>query len=129
MRTLTRSLLAVLFASALILGACGGDDTTSSPDTGSDAAGDAPFEEAIVAVDNSFTPSDITGAAGTEVTIQFKNDGKNPHTLSSEDLGFDTGTIDPGGTASVSFTIPEAPATFQCNIHGGSGMAGTITPS
>lgn len=127
MRTIPRMFLAVLFATALLLGACGGDDPEPAPAGGDD--GGVPIEEAVVAQDNSFTPNDITGAAGTEVTVQFTNDGENPHTFSSEDLGFDTGTIDSGGTASVSFTIPEAAATFQCNIHAGSGMTGTITPA
>lgn len=116
-------LLAVLAAAVLVFAACGGGDEEESTSTGGGDGGGT----TLSAVDNSFDPSEITAPAGEEVTIAFSNDGDNPHTFSSEEAGFDSGTVDPGSSKDVTFKMPEEETDFQCNIHG-SAMSGTLVP-
>ncbi|HEU4488758.1 MAG TPA: cupredoxin domain-containing protein [Actinomycetota bacterium] len=107
-------------ALALVLGACGGDGGGSS-------SGGGGGEVTLSAVDNSFEPSELAVASG-EVTVEFTNDGENPHTFTSEELGFDSGTIQPGDSKTVTFEAPDEATPFECSIHGSSGMTGEITP-
>jgi plastocyanin len=111
-------------ALALVLGACGGDGGGSS-NGGSSSGGGG--EVTLSAVDNSFDPSELSVPSG-EVTVEFTNDGENSHTFSSKQLGFDTGTIQPGDSKTVTFEAPDKATPFQCNIHASSGMTGEITP-
>jgi plastocyanin len=78
-------------------------------------------------VDDAFQPASTTVAAGESVT--FTNSGESPHTATADDGSFDTGTIDPGQSATVTFDTPGRYPYF-CRFHGdpgGSGMAGVIT--
>ena len=78
-------------------------------------------------VDDAFQPASITVAAGESVT--FANSGESPHTATADDGSFDTGTIDPGASATVKFDTPGKYPYF-CRFHGdpgGSGMAGVVT--
>ncbi len=65
-----RSVLAGLAAASLVLAACGGDDDTSSPDTGTDTG--APAAEATITVEKAWarnSPMEVTnGAAYMEIT-------------------------------------------------------------
>jgi plastocyanin len=77
--------------------------------------------------DNEFQPASITVAAGEAIT--FTNVGSNPHTATSDDGVFDTGTVEADGTASITL---DSAGTFPyyCVFHGaagGVGMSGTIT--
>ncbi|HEV3364004.1 MAG TPA: cupredoxin domain-containing protein [Acidimicrobiia bacterium] len=77
-------------------------------------------------VDDAFQPGSITVAAGESVT--FTNSGESPHTATADDGSFDTGTIDPGQSATVTFDTPGRYPYF-CRFHGdpgGSGMAGVV---
>ncbi|MGH2774193.1 MAG: cupredoxin domain-containing protein [Actinomycetota bacterium] len=130
-------LLAMLAFAAIVLAACGGDDegdTTNGDseqsedaggDTGGDTGGGASIE--LSAADNSFNPAEISAPAGEEVTVAFTNDGNNPHTFSSTDAGFDSDTVESGGSADVTFTMPDEETQFICNVHGES-MSGTLVP-
>jgi plastocyanin len=78
----------------------------------------------VQAVDPGFTgdkfrfdPDRLTVAAGT--TLLVANVGGKPHTLTADDGSFDTGTIDPGGSAKV--TAPDAPGSYsyRCTVHPG----------
>ena len=78
-------------------------------------------------VDDAFQPASTTVAAGESVT--FTNSGESPHTATADDGSFDTGTIDAGQSATVTFDTPGRYPYF-CRFHGdpgGSGMAGVIT--
>jgi plastocyanin len=46
-----------------------------------------------------------------------RNNDTAPHTVTAKDKSFDTGTIDPGKTAT--FTAPTKPGTYDyiCTIH------------
>ena len=117
-------LLVVFVLATAVLAACGGDDE-GADDGGGDTGGGSGTE--LSAVDNSFEPTEISAPAGEEVTVAFTNDGNNPHTFSSEDADIDSGTVDPGESTDVTFTMPDAETPFQCDIHGAA-MGGTLVP-
>jgi plastocyanin len=132
-----RGLAAAAAALLLVVGlaACGddgddtetGDETTTTAastggadDPGSDDA-DGGTTEGIEAQD--FALTSLTVAPGAEVTVS--NVGQKPHTATADDGAFDSGTIQPGATGSV--TAPTEPGSypFHCEIH--PSMAGTLT--
>jgi plastocyanin len=65
-------------------------------------------------VDFSFRPTPLTVSAGTKVT--FSNRSGITHTATANGGGFDTGRIEPGTTASVTFKRPGT-YSFHCSIH------------
>jgi LPXTG-motif cell wall-anchored protein len=82
---------------------------------------------AVNMVDDEFNPAQITVATGESVT--FSNQGDRPHTATADDGSFDTGVVDPGGSAAVTFETAGTYA-YYCQFHGGpggDGMAGVIT--
>lgn len=69
----------------------------------------------------SFSPATITVKAGDKVTIT--NNDSAPHTVTADDGSFDSGTIQPGATGTV--TLSKAgTVTYHCSIH--PSMKGTI---
>lgn len=111
----------------LVIGAC---SNGSEPAAGSGSTGGGDPTASITAVDNAFEPTELELAAGEEVTVEFSNDGETTHTFTSEELGFDSESVEPGATAEVTFTVPEEDTTFICVIHEQSDdMVGTIVPS
>lgn len=113
--------MSVLAVAIMLFAACGGDDG------GGGGGDDAGSTISLSAVDNSFEPSELEVPSGGEVTVEFTNDGDNPHTFSSEEGGFDSGTIEGGQSKTVTFDAPDGEITFICNVHGES-MSGTIVP-
>ena len=83
---------------------------TTVPDTG---AADAPMEAAVEIADFAFGPAEITIAAGGTVT--WTNTDNQAHTATSSG-NFDTGSIDPDATASVTFDEPGT-FTYICSFH------------
>ena len=76
-----------------------------------------PLERAtrVNLVDYSFAPARITVAAGTKVT--FANTGKAPHNAtSSQGGGWDTGMLEGGQSATVTFNKPGS-YTYTCTPH------------
>ncbi|MPY95378.1 MAG: hypothetical protein GEV08_20685 [Acidimicrobiia bacterium] len=69
----------------------------------------------LEAFDFGFRDQQLTLASGAEVTVQ--NTGAAPHTATFDQVEVDTGTIDPGGSASL--LVPEEPGTYsyRCTIH------------
>lgn len=76
--------------------------------------------------DSCFEGIAHTTPAGAAITVV--NEGDLPHTLTAVDGSFDTGTVQPG--ASTTLTLDEAGRQLvYCTLHGttdGSGMAGVI---
>jgi plastocyanin len=68
----------------------------------------------VTIVDFAFDPGSLEIAPGTTVT--FVNAGAKPHTATGDAGEFDTGTIQPGGSASITF---DGAGTFayHCEIH------------
>jgi plastocyanin len=126
MRSTTIALLAVL---ALVLVACGDDDTTSDTTeapttTAAPATTEAPIAaDAVALTISGFDFGDpITVPIGTEVTIT--NEDGAPHTWTSNDGVWDSGSL--SGGDSFSFTFNDAGEyAFFCGIH--PSMTGSIT--
>jgi plastocyanin len=97
----------------------GGDSAATTAPAGTAPAAGA----ATVTIDNfAFDPQSSTFKVGQTVTVVNKDSA--PHTWTSSDGGFDTGTIQPGKSGTV--TLSKA-GTFGvvCTIH--PNMTGTVT--
>lgn len=141
-KTVTRVLAASALALALTLTACGKDSNTkvsasdqapvSLPGKLTDKGrvdlsgkGAAATQE-IEADDNYFKPTFIKAAPGAVLTIELKNEGKNPHTFSVDDGQVDQ-QLAPGSSKTVKVTVPMTGSLrFHCNFHGNMGMQGAI---
>jgi plastocyanin len=121
---------ALAAASVLLLAACGGEDV---PDPGEivetveeGLAGAIP---PVATVDNNFAPSNFSAPGGQEITVNVVNNGQNPHSFTIDALDVDTGVLESGGTAEVTFAMPEETVDYYCTIHGAEVMSGTIDPA
>jgi len=99
----------------------GGPYGGGAPEEPEKPGGDAPRAETVEMVDFAFEPADATIEVGGKVT--WKNQGQAPHTATSDDGGFDTGTIDPGKLAAATFD-KAGRFSYICTIH--PDMKGTI---
>ncbi len=108
---------------ALLLSACtlyGGNSSAApvqNPSSTTHAQGD------ITIMNFAFSPQSITVKPGQTVTIV--NNDSVTHTFTSDDgTSFNTNSIEPGATATI--TAPSASGTygFHCNIH--KSMTGTL---
>lgn len=111
--------LAVL-ATAATIAACGSSSTShtsttrpSTPPTANSST--AAAKRATVSIsDYAYHPASITVAPGAKVT--FTNHDQTAHTATSQQLGFDTGTINPGQSATVTLDKPGT-YTYYCQFH------------
>lgn len=118
--------LALMLIVGALLAGCGSSHKAASPSTSS-PAGSAPAGGAVIVIKNfAYSPVSLTVTPGATVTV--KNEDVAPHTVTSSGSGkFDTGTINPGGSAT--FTAPTAAGTYPyiCSIH--QFMHGTLVVS
>lgn len=80
----------------------------------------------VSAIDDVFLPNTIRVPVGGTVT--WANDGRNPHTVTADDLSFDAGDLATGDEFSRTFE-EEGVVLYFCRFHGaagGLGMTGTI---
>lgn len=100
-----------------------GGATQGSVDPYGSGATTAPAGAATVTIDDfAFDPASPTFKVGQTVTVV--NNDSAPHTWTSDDGGFDTGTIQPGQSATV--TLEKAGTfDFVCSLH--PSMTGTVT--
>lgn len=103
---------------ALFLTACGSDSAA-----GPDNNGNGGSNNTIEMRDFSFSPTNLTVTAGTNVT--WRNTGAEPHNTTSEQAGlWASANLQPNQTFSRTFA---AAGTFpyECTLH--PGMEGTVT--
>jgi plastocyanin len=125
-----RPVLLVLVAAVLVLAGCSddsgddesGSDAATDDSAGSGDAGESASGDAVTIAGFAFDPDGLTVAAGTTVT--FTNDDSAAHTATAEDDSFDTGELEGGDTAEVTFDEP-GEVSYFCNIH--NYMQGTVT--
>jgi plastocyanin len=116
------ALAASAIALALLVSACGSSGT---PQTHAAKAASAPHQagaDKITISGYAYAPTQITVAPGTKVT--FTNHDQTAHTATSAKISFDTGTIKPGKSATITVTKPGS-YTYYCQFH--AFMHGTIT--
>ena len=114
-----RPLIAIVaIAVALAGGACGdseGDEAAKTPaaDTaGAEAPGGGSTEIAIK--DFSFAPARLETTAGTAVEVRNQDDAA--HTVTATDKSLDTGTVDAGGSKTITASKPGT-FSYICSIH------------
>jgi plastocyanin len=80
------------------------------------ATGDAAAVEAkaVKITDGTFEPADLEVRVGT--TVKWTNDGKKPHTVTSDKGDWGSGELSTGQTFTATFTKP---GTFEyhCKLH------------
>ena len=76
--------------------------------------------------DGAFDPTTIELDPGAEVTVEVTNDDDTAHDFAIEEIGLNTGTIEPGEVATATFEAPNEATEFACTFH--SGMTGRIVP-
>jgi plastocyanin len=114
------SAAALAIACAVALSACGSSSHTYSTAVPASAAAASSAPAASghveVAIKNyAFKPVDLSVKAGTKVT--FSNDDQTAHTATTNTGGvFDTGTIQPGKSATVTLSKPGT-YTYYCQFH------------
>jgi len=82
--------------------------------------------ETVEEKDDFFDPEAVHVPIGA--TIEWKNAGRNPHTVTADDGSFESGNQDPGSEYSFTFSA-EGAFSYYCRYHGaagGIGMAGVI---
>lgn len=122
-----RFLVALAIGAALLAGCSSGNSSTSGA-TATTAASGGGKQISVSAIDDEFETKLLSVPAGQTVTATFTNNGQTTHTFTSDDLGFDTGNVDPGASATVTFTAPSGDSGFYCSIHKDSNnMVGTIS--
>lgn len=92
----------------------------------SSAPGDPPPERVVRNLDDFFDPQVLRVDPGT--TVEFHNDGRNPHTVTADDGTYDSGILQKGAVFSWTYAKPGI-YPFNCKLHGapgGIGMSGII---
>ncbi|WP_244179096.1 cupredoxin domain-containing protein [Streptomyces rubellomurinus] len=100
--------------------------TTSTASTAASAVSTATVGTARIVIKNfMFNPATTAVHPGDTITVV--NDDTTAHTLTASDKSFDTGTIAPGKSATL--TAPAKPGSYPyiCTIH--QFMHGTLTVS
>jgi plastocyanin len=125
------ALLAI--ALAAVLAGCGssaaspsstsssGSSSSSTASANANASGSSRAAVEVVAAhavnvsisNYAFHPATLTVAAGTRIT--FTNHDQTAHTATASS-GFDTGTVDPGKSGTVTFKKPGT-YTYYCQFH------------
>ena len=98
-----------------------GAGAETAEETETTPSGEAQRSAKVEIVDFVYDPDPVTVAEGGKVT--WINRDSAPHTATSDDGGFDTGTLDEGKLASESFKTPGEYA-YICTIH--PDMQGTV---
>jgi plastocyanin len=114
--------IAVVFALAAFAG-CGSSSSDDSSDTGTTGAATqasttsgatAASGDAVDIKNFAFAPPTLNVKQGA--TLTFTNDDQAPHTATADNKSFDTGTLNPGDTKTVTFKAPGTIA-YTCEIH------------
>jgi len=139
MRGRIPALALTVIAAMVPLAGCGDDDDSSSGDSGADsgsvyggggsatedtgsdtaeeeggAAAGATEAATVEIIEFAYEPVDVTVTAGG--TVEWTNSDSAPHTATAEEDSFDTGSLDKGDAAKITF---DEPGTFKyiCTFH------------
>jgi plastocyanin len=137
---LAASAVVVFLLAAAACGGYGGDDNgeeggsttiggmTAELHGTKDVSGETGKVE-IELYDDYFEPTILKGEPGQKVTLELKNEGENPHTLTISDQGVDK-EVQPGDEAEADVTFPQSgELVFVCRFHESKGMVGGLEVS
>jgi plastocyanin len=121
-KRLALALVAGLAALAFV--ACEQQSEPSGDVSAGPASGDA---VEVDMGDSVFQPPLLELDPGAEVTVEIHNSDGTNHDFAIERFNLNTGTIEPGDTATARFEVPDEPIEFVCTYH--DGMTGRIVPA
>jgi plastocyanin len=79
--------------------------------------------------DDYFEPTVLNGKPGQTITLELKNEGEKPHTLTISDKDIDQ-EVQPGDEAEADVTFPQSgELVFVCRFHENNGMIGALEVS
>ena len=79
--------------------------------------------------DDYFEPTILKGTPGQTITLELKNEGDRPHTLTISEKGIDQ-EVQPGDEAEADVTFPDSgELVFVCRFHESNGMVGELQVS
>ncbi len=108
------SALTIAVAGATPLSGCGSSGAAKPP-TPSGGSSSASAGSGVKIANFAFSPATLTVGSGARVTVG--NDDSTAHTFTADDgHSFDTGSIDPGSSSSVTAPKPGRYA-YHCSIH------------
>jgi plastocyanin len=111
-------LLLVLAATAMLIAGCGGGDDNGGGKTTGATSNTKPAPsggDAVKISDFKFAPATITVKHGTSLSVT--NSDSTAHTATADDgHTFDTGTIDPEASKTISVAKPGT-YPYHCSIH------------
>ena len=114
------TLWAMAIGGALLVAGCGGDAASG----GAAAGGGVPV--ALGAHNYAYSPTALTVAPGSTVTLSLTNTGDTTHNFTASDLGVSLDAA-AGTTQTVTFTAPQSGSfAFHCKYHP-TRMMGTLT--
>ncbi len=119
MKLWSRASIAVVTLSLLALTGCARErsgDVQEGP-------GD-PDAVQVTMRDDEFAPQTLRLDAGTEVSVEFRNEGGQGHNFTIDELDLSTGTVEPGKVVTARFVVPEGTTGYHCTFH--PGMHGEI---
>jgi plastocyanin len=74
--------------------------------------------------DDEFEPDVLRMKAGTEVSVEVRNEGGQGHNFTIDELNLSTGTVEPGNVVTATFMVPNGTTEYHCTFH--PGMTGEI---
>jgi plastocyanin len=80
-------------------------------------------------VDIAFTQKELTIPANTDVTVELTNNGATAHDFVIDELGINSGAVEPGASTTVTINAPAGTYEYYCSVpgHRPAGMVGTLT--
>ena len=123
-----RSLLALVAATLLLAGACGGgDEEPSEAGSGDDMSSTDALPVTMTAKDLAFSPEALEGHATHTMDLTFVNEDDTAHTFTIDEMDVDLEAA--GGEEATTTFTPEETGTFEfyCKIH--PSMKGELTVS
>lgn len=124
------AMVALIAAGALVLGACGGDDTAAAPDeVGDNGAGGGKLT--VIAEDISFPADTYQAEAGT-IDVVYENEGSIEHTLLIEDVDdFKLRVTSNGDVHEDTVELDAGTYAIYCDVagHREAGMEATLEVS
>ncbi|HEY1872456.1 MAG TPA: cupredoxin family copper-binding protein [Chitinophagaceae bacterium] len=108
-------LVSLILVSAIIIFSCSKNSSNSM-------SNNTPAAPNTVSIANmAFTPATITVSAGTKIT--WMNNDNMTHTVTADDMSFDSGNIAGGSSFSRTFSVVGS-YPYHCTIH--PNMTGTV---